>query len=80
MQNVFFSMSNSIARVLALVSNRRMRFRFNTATENIDTSIGDDYYIQSDNINNGTAVAVKVVSKSVSVTGTEVEAIDLYGV
>jgi hypothetical protein len=80
MQNVFFSMSNSIARVLALVSNRRMRFRFKTATENIDTSIGDDYYIQSDNVNNGTAVSVKVVSKSVSVTGTEVEAIDLYGV
>jgi hypothetical protein len=79
-QHVLTSMSNSIARVLDLVSNRRMRFKFKTATENIDTSIGDDYYIQSDNINNGTAVAVKVVSKSVSVTGTEVEAIDLYGV
>lgn len=80
LQHVLTSMSNSIARVLDLVSNRVLRFTFKTATENIDTAIGDDYYIQSDNINDGTAVAVKVVSKSVSVDGTEVTAIDLYGV
>jgi hypothetical protein len=73
-------MATNITNVLALNTYRRLKLRFRTATENIDTSLGDDYYIQSDFINEGTAIAVKVVSKTVSVTGTEVEAVDLYGV
>lgn len=80
LQHVLTTLTSSITNLLALNTYRRLKLRFNTATENIDTSLGDDYYIQSDNINNGTALAVKVVSKTVSVDSTTVEAIDLHGV
>jgi len=80
LQHVLTTLTSSITNLLALNTYRRLKLRFRTATENIDTSLGDDYYIQSDNINDGTALAVKVVSKTVSVDSTTVEAIDLHGV
>jgi hypothetical protein len=72
------SMTNSIARVLWLNSNRKAKISFKTATKNIDSKPGDDIKIASDTLPGGVSTLdLKIVTVATSCESTAIEALDL---
>lgn len=72
------SMTNTIARVLWLNSNRKAKISFKTATKNIDSKPGDDIEILSDVLPGAvSSLDLKIVTVSTSCESTDIEALDL---
>jgi hypothetical protein len=79
-QHVLESLSARVVAILALRSARSTIYRFETAIENIDSSLGDDLTLSHDVLLGGvTSKNVKIISIERDDRSTTIEASDLLG-
>jgi len=80
-RHVLEQITDRIADIFAIMSNRRAIYSFSTATKNLDSEIGDDLQLESDQLLGGeSARDLKIISLDKSADRVDVEATDLLDI
>ncbi len=79
LRHVLTDITGRLPAILALRAERRANYRFRTATQLLDYSLGDDLTLSTDVVIGGTTRAVKISTLSKGTDGVSAEATDLLG-